>query len=348
MPANPAAWLHAAAMRKAIDRKRRAATAQRALTAQPVPEQDELDPHALPDERLSLIFTCCHPALSLEARVALTLRMVGGLATPEIARLFLVQEATMAARLTRAKHKIRAARIPFAEPSPAERVERLGGVLATVYLIFTEGYAASAGESLIRTALAEEAIRLGALLHALDPDQPEVASLLALMLFQHARRDARVGADGALVLLRDQDRARWRHDEIARARSLMPTASSDPGPCELQALIAAEHCRQAAPDWPAIARLYARLERLTGSPVVRLNRAVAVAEADGPEAGLALLDGLDELLPGHRQLPLARGELLARLGRSADAARELAAALALASNEVERRHIAARIAQVEG
>lgn len=347
VPERPPAWLMTAATRRALDRLRRRATADAArvhLTDRlEKPEVEPDDPDALPDERLALIFTCCHPALSLEARVALTLRLVAGLATPEIARLFLVPETTMAARLTRAKHKIAAAHIPFREPSPSERAERLGGVLAVICLLFTEGYAPAAGEQLMREALAGEAIRLGILLHMLMPHESEVAALLALMRFQHARRDARLDEAGALILLADQDRARWHPNEIASARALIDAPGAD-GPYRLQALIAASHCRADGSDWPRIAALYERLESLTGSPVVRLNRAVALAEAETPAAGLALLDGLETRLRNSRRLALVRGELLARAGRADEAIVALEQALASTTNTVERRHLEKRIA----
>jgi len=336
-----------AAIRKALDRLRRRATADAARThlmeRLDAPEAEPDDPDALPDERLALIFTCCHPALSLEARVALTLRLVAGLATPEIARLFLVSETTMAARLTRAKHKIAAARIPFREPAPAERAERLGGVLAVVYLLFTEGYAPAAGEQLMREALADEAIRLGTLLHMLMPHESEVASLLALMRFQHARRDARLDDAGTLVLLAEQDHTRWHHDEIAIARALIDAAGTE-GPYRLQALIAASHCHADGSDWPRIAALYERLESLTGSPIVRLNRAVALAEAEHPTAGLALLDGLEIRLRDSHRLALVRGELLARAGRTDEAVAALEQALTGTANAIERSHLERRIA----
>ncbi|MGV3481372.1 MAG: RNA polymerase sigma factor [Sphingobium sp.] len=347
VPERPSAWLMRAAIRKAIDRLRRRATASDARRRLVIDAEDgcmdTVDPDTLPDERLALIFTCCHPALAREAQVALTLRLVVGLATPEIARLFLVAEPSMAARLTRAKRKIAAARIPFREPEPAERAERRDGVLAVIYLLFTEGYAGSAGIALIRTALAEEAIRLGRLLHMLIPGDGEVAALLALMLFQHARRFARVDGDGALVLLKNQDRNLWRHDEIAAADTLIAAPAAD-GPYRLQALIAASHCGTEGSNWPAIAAHYARLEALTGSPVVRLNRAVAVAEAVHPAAGLALLEGLDDRLGDHARLALVRGELLARTGRTEDAIAALRQAAIRTANTVERRHIDARIA----
>ncbi|MBY8824787.1 RNA polymerase sigma factor [Sphingomonas colocasiae] len=346
VPERPSAWLMRAAIRKAIDRLRRSATANNARRLLVIDAEDgcmdTVDPDTLPDERLALIFTCCHPALAREAQVALTLRLVVGLATPEIARLFLVAEPSMAARLTRAKRKIAAARIPFREPEPAERAERRDGVLAVIYLLFTEGYAGS-GATLIRTALAEEAIRLGGLLHMLMPGDGEVAALLALMMLQHARRFARVDEDGALILLKDQDRDLWQDDEIAAARALIATPAPE-GSYRLQALIAAAHCTAEGSDWPTIAALYARLDALTGSPVVRLNRAVAVAEAVHPAAGLALLEGLDDRLGDHARLALVRGELFARTGRTGDAIAALRQAATQAANMVERRHIEARIA----
>lgn len=352
IPGNPAAWLHRAAIRKAIDRKRRCATAEaHARSAAPPPaswEDLSMDPYALPDERLALIFTCCHPALALEARVALTLRLVAGLATPEVARLFLVSEPTMAARLTRAKRKIAAAGVPFREPAPAERDARLGGVLAVVYLLFTEGYSASAGEQLVRRELAREAIRLGALLHALVPGHGEIAALLALMRFQHARRDARVDDAGDLVLLGDQDRSRWHWGEIAEAHALLGDDPASGDYYALQAQIAAAHCLpdDAGSDWPLIAALYARLDLLTGSPIVRLNRAVAMGEAGDSAAALALVATLGTVLAQHRQLPLVRGELLARLGRIDEAVAALGEARLLSVNAVERRHLERRIADL--
>lgn len=350
VPERPSAWLMRAAIRKAIDRLRRRATASDARRLLVIDAEDgcidTVDPDTLPDERLALIFTCCHPALAREAQVALTLRLVVGLATPEIARLFLVAEPSMAARLTRAKRKIAAARIPFREPEPAERAERRDGVLAVIYLLFTEGYAGS-GATLIRTELAEEAIRLGGLLNMLMPGDGEVAALLALMMFQHARRFARVDEDGALVLLKNQDRNLWRHDEIATACALIPAPEPE-GSYRLQARIAAAHCGAQGSDWPTIAALYARLDALTGSPVVRLNRAVAIAEAVHPAAGLSLLEGLDDRLGDHARLALVRGELLARTGRTEDAIAVLRQAAAQTANMVERRHIEARITALRG
>lgn len=320
-PANPPAWLLTAAHRRALDVRRRRATAAR--KAHLVMEDDTMEPDApgeaaeIADERLALISLCCHPALSPEARIALTLRLVGGLTTAEIARLFFVSEPTMAARLTRAKQKIAAARIPFALPSPADLRERLAGVMAVVYLIFTEGYAPSSGERVVRDELCAEAIRLGRLLVEIAPGEREAAELLALMLLHHARREARTGANGETVLLRDQDRGRWRLDEIAEGRRLLDRAG-DEGSYALQAAIAAAHVAPET-DWPRIAALYARLEAVTPSPAVRLNRAIAVAEAEGPAAGLALLDGLDAALGASAALPVTRAELLVRLGRFAEA-----------------------------
>jgi RNA polymerase sigma-70 factor (ECF subfamily) len=297
---------------------------------------------AIDDERLRLIFTCCHPALAMETRVALTLRLVGGLTTPQIARLFLVSEPTMAARITRAKKKIAGAGIPYRVPAPDELPERARGVLAVVYAIFTEGYAATDGDRLLRVELCDEAIRLGRLLVDLMPADVEAPALLSLMLLQHARRDARVES-GRLVRLADQDRTRWHTDEIAEGLRLAERAlRRGRGPYAVQAAIAAEHAvaRTAADtDWPAIAELYRVLEESTGSPVVRLHRAVAVAECDGPQAGLALLDGLDDTLGRHHLLPAVRADLLRRLGRVAEARAAYDAALDLVGNDVERNFL---------
>jgi RNA polymerase sigma-70 factor, ECF subfamily len=350
-PANPAGWLLTVARRRARDRLRRDATLARKLPLL-VPDepagtdQDDDDVSAIPDERLRLIFTLCHPALAPHARLALTLRYVGGLTTREVARLFLVSEATMAARLTRAKRKIAQARIPYRVPRGADLPERLDSVLAVVYLIFTEGYIAAAGERLVRDELCAEAIREGRLLLELMPREPEVEALLALMLLQHARRDARV-RDGRLVRLGDQDRRLWRDDEIAEGLALAERAAraGPAGPYLLQAMIAAEHAAGTT-DWRAVAALYGRLEALRPSPIVRLNRAVAVAEASGPAAGLELLDGLEDELPRSHQLPAARAELLARLGRTGPALDAYDRALELAGNEVVRAHLAARRALV--
>ena len=342
-----------------MDRLRREASDLRRLpllvTEEAVSDMDhvELDEgYAVPDERLRLVFTCCHPALSMESRVALTLRFVAGLTTPEIARLFLVAEPTTAARLTRAKKKIAAAGIPFRVPDADDLPDRLAGALAVIYLVFTEGYAATSGDRLLREELASEAIRLGRVLGELMPGEPEVTALLALMVLHHARRRARIDPAGRLVLLPDQDRDLWRWDEIGEGLALLElTARSQAtSPYALQAAIAAEHAkarRASDTDWPAIADLYAQLERVTGSAVVRLNRAVAVAEAAGPRAGLALLGDLDEALPRHHLLPAARAELLRRLGRNGEAIVEYGRALALVGNDVERAFLLSRRAELE-
>jgi RNA polymerase sigma-70 factor (ECF subfamily) len=281
--------------------------------------------------------------LALEARVALTLRCVGGLTTRQIARMFLVSEATMAARLTRAKKKISQAGIPYRVPSGDELAERRDGVLAVIYLIFTEGYAATEGTRLIRDEPAAEAIALARMLAELMPADTEVRALLALMLLHHARRGARLDPAGRIVRLPDQDRSLWRHDEIAEALSVL--TPGPPGPYLLQAAIAAEHATAARAedtDWAAIADLYELLELLTGSAVVRLNRAVAVAEAYGPERGLGLLAGLDDALPRHHLLPATRAELLSRLGRMEEAVAEYGRALELAGTTPEREFLSSR------
>lgn len=352
VPERPAAWLYTTAYRRALDRVRREeADARRMplLVTEPAP-QALGEKGDVPDERLRMLFACCHPALRPEASAALMLRFVAGLSTAEIARLFLVAEPAMAARLTRAKAKMALAGIPLREPSAADLPERLDVVLRVIYLIFTEGYRATAGAELVRPALAGEAIRLGYLVGELLPGEPRTPALLALMLLQHARRDARTTPDGDLVLLPDQDRGRWRQDEIARGMALLGVLEAVPMPGEyhLQALIAAEHAGPGPTDWPRIAHLYAELERRTGSPAVRLNRAVAVAEAGSPEAGLALLDGLDDALTGNHLLPAARAELLARLGRGADAAAEFRRARDLARTAPERAHLERRLAATSG
>ncbi len=313
----------------------------------PTESAGEVDVDAIPDERLRLICTCCHPALSHEASVALTLRLVAGLQTREIARLFLVGEATMAARITRAKRKIAASAIPFRVPDRADLPERLARICSVSYLLFTEGYAATAGPELVRTRLCDEAIRLQRAVAELIPSSSEARGLLALMVLQHARRDARV--DGAeLVRLSEQDRSRWHRAEIDEGLELLQeavTLAKTPGSYLLQAAIASEHMRAptaAETDWTRIARLYVRLDRLTGSPVVRLNRAVAVAEAEGPSAGLALLDGLDEELPRHHRLPATRAELLRRLGDRSGALEQYDQALERVRTDTERAYLAAR------
>ena len=351
-PDNPAAWLLTAARRRIYDRLRSEAIARHKLPLLQVDAALREEARtvmadageAVVDERLRLVLLCAHPSLPPEHAAALTLRLVLGVSTADIARLFLVPTATMAARLTRARKALADQR--FEVPSGAELEARVATVADVAYLAFTSGYAPGSGDDLVRSDLAGEAIRLVRVLRSVLPagfaGAGDLDALLALMLIQHSRRDARL-QDGRLVLLSDQDRSRWRHDEIAEALSLLtPLAAAPSTPYLLQALIAAEHAiapTASATDWPRIARWYAELERLTGSPVVRLNRAVAVAEADGPEAGLRLLDGLE--LPGHR-LPAARAELLTRAGRTDEAAAAYELAIALCGNDVERAHLVQR------
>jgi RNA polymerase sigma-70 factor (ECF subfamily) len=337
VPGNPGAWLVSTGRNRALDRIRRDRTLARKtglLETQLAVEDTMNEQSTFPDERLELIFTCCHPALALDAQVALTLRTLGGLTTAEIARTFLVPEPTMAQRLVRAKRKISAAGIPFRVPPDRLLPERLAAVLAVVYLIFNEGYGG-------RGDLAAEAIRLGRALAELMPDEPEVHGLLALMLLHDARREARF-RDGELVLIADQDRSLWDAAQIAEGRTVLDRAIAlrGGGPYVLQAAIASLHTED-SPDWPEIAVLYQRLAQLTGSPVVELNRAIAIAEADGPEAGLAIVDELD--LAHYRYLHSTRGELLRRLGRDDEARDAYRRALELAGDDAERRLLERRL-----
>ena len=342
VPDNPGAWLMAVSKRRAIDHFRRAARL-RALepSLAPEPEMPDLDAAVdhIEDDVLRLMFTACHPVLTTESRVALTLRLVGGLSTREIARAYLSSEATVAQRISRAKRTIAEAGVPFEVPSGPERPERLASVLEVVYLIFNEGYAATSGDDWVRPALSDEALRLGRLLASLAPREPEVHGLLALMQLQASRSAARIGPSGEAVLLRDQDRGRWDRELIAAGLESLRRAGR--GPYGLQAAIAA--CHAVAPsvdetDWVRIASLYAELAVVTGSPVVELNRAVAVAQAYGPAAGLEIVDGLREhrALRDYHLLPSVRGELLTSLGRADEARAEYARAAELATNEQER------------
>ena len=358
VPKRPAAWLLTTARRKAVDRLRRDkayaarlalihAEAEREVPVLPAEEDD------VPDERLRLFFTCCHPALPLEAQTALTLRCLAGLSTPEVARAFLVPAATMAQRIVRAKRKIRDARIPFRVPDAHELPARLPGVLRVVYLIFTEAYAASAGPELVRADLAEEAIRLARILRRLLPDEHEVMGLLALLLLVDARRAARTDADGSLVLLDEQDRSLWDRDRIAEGRRLVVDAlrARAPGQYGLQAAIAAVHDEAAdvaTTDWPQVVDLYGVLAQVAPSPLVDMNRAVAVAMRDGPAAGLDLIDALadDDRLRGYHLLPSARADLLRRLGRHEDAAVAYRLALELVGNEPERAYLERRLSEM--
>jgi RNA polymerase sigma-70 factor (ECF subfamily) len=357
VPQNPRAWIVSTARHKAIDRVRREANLrhkQKDIEATFAPDEPaESDPDTIADDLLRLIFTCCHPALALEVQVALTLRTVLGLETGEIARAFLVPETTMAQRLVRAKKKIAGARIPYRVPDPSELPERLAGVHSAVYLVFNEGYAATAGEALVRADLCAEAIRLGRLLASLEDDR-ETLGLLALMLLHDARRATRIDAGGVPILLADQDRARWDRVQIAEALPLVERAmaSDEPGPYALQAAIAATHCRAdlaPATDWSEILRLYDVMSRLYPSPVVELNRAVAVAMLFGPAAGLHALETLvpADALADYHLLPAARADLLRRLGRADEARADYARALSLVRNDPERRFLEARLRELD-
>ena len=362
IPEFPRAWIIQTARHKAIDRIRRLALHKEKVeiyaataSSQAVLDEPDYDAAEIPDDRLRLIFTCCHPALAPEAQIALTLRTLGGLDTDEIARAFLVPTSTMAQRMVRAQRKIRDARIPYAVPGTNDMPERLDAVLTVIYLIFNEGYASTRGGPHVRTDLCQEAIRLGRLVRTLTSPQPsaEVTGLVALMLLHDARREARLDSSGDLVVLEDQDRSRWNQRQIAEALPLVEEAfRGEPGPYAVQAAIAALHCRAVRAEdteWLQIVRLYDLLERLQPSPIVSLNRAVAVAMAVGPQSGLALIDGIsaDGDLDDYHLLHSARADLLRRMGSMEEAAQAYTRALALVANDSERRFLERRLQEVQ-
>jgi RNA polymerase sigma-70 factor (ECF subfamily) len=355
VPDSPRAWIIQTARHKAIDQIRRRARFEapfESFSESQIAVGPDFDTADIQDDRLRLIFTCCHPALAIEAQVALTLRTLGGLDTGEIARAFLVPEATMAQRLVRAKRKIRDAGIPYTVPGTIDLPERVGAVLTVIYLIFNEGYASTRGETLVRTDLCVEALRLGNMVQALMSPRPpaEATGLVALMMLHDSRRDARLDAAGDIVVLEDQDRSRWDHGKIAAALPLVEEAlRGGPGPFALQAAIAALHCQAARAedtDWRQIVRLYDVLESLQPSAIVSLNRAVAVAMMDGPQRGLMLMQGLEKDLDTYHLFHAARADLLRRMGSSAESAKSYRRALALVSNESERRYLERRLREL--
>jgi RNA polymerase sigma-70 factor (ECF subfamily) len=364
VPEFPRAWIVQTARHKAIDRIRRQNRFQEKIESyagsglSPAFEEPNYDTEEIPDDPLRLIFTCCHPALALEAQVALTLRTLGGLETDEIARAFLVPPTTMAQRLVRAKRKIRDARIPYKIPDTNDMPDRIDAVLTVIYLVFNEGYASTRGEPLVRFDLCAEALRLGRLVSLLmTPPPAEAIGLVALMLLHDSRRDARVDDAGDLVVLEEQDRRRWNQQQISEAlplveKALRSRSGDGPGPFALQAAIAAEHCKAARAedtDWPQIVRLYDFLERVQPSPIVSLNRAVAVAMMDGPRPALTLIDALSATgeLDEYHLLHAARADLLRRMGSTVEAAKSYERALVLATNESERRFLKRRLREVQ-